>query len=81
MYQMSIFNFHFLIHCLWYNECPHVNITLGNLPFKIGFSFMAGRSVAWLYPYSLINCKSKKVKAKAKKCIVIYENWLIVAII
>ena len=76
MYQMPIFHFQFLIHCLWHNECPDVNIIFGNLSFKIGFNFLAGRSVAWIYPYSLIN-----LTLKAKKCIFIYENWLIVTII
>ena len=32
--------------------------------------------MAWIYPYSLIN-----LTLKAKKCIFIYENWLIVTII
>ena len=39
-------------------------------------NFLAGRFVAWIYPYSLIN-----LTLKAKKCIFKYENWLIVAII
>ena len=39
-------------------------------------NILTGRSVAWMCPYSLIN-----LTLKAKKCIFIYENWLIVAII
>ena len=59
IYQISIFNFQFLIHCLWYNERPYANVTFKNLPFKIGFNLLGGRPVAWIYPYSLINLTLK----------------------
>ena len=40
------------------------------------FNFLAGKYVALIYPYSLIN-----LTLMAKKCIFIYENWLVVTII
>ena len=59
MYQISIIDFQFWIHCLWYNERLYANVTFKNLPFKIGFNLLAGRPVAWIYPYSLINLTLK----------------------
>ena len=52
--------------CLWYNDCPNVNITLVNLPFKIGQRF------GWQICSMDISLQFD---------IFIYENWLIVAVI
>ena len=66
---MSIFSFQFLIHCLWYNECPNVNITFGNFPFNWFKLF------AWQICGMDMSLQFDKFNQKnQKKCMFIYEK-------